>query len=110
MAAELILFMRETVSELGERRAVGFLKKFYGWYLGAVASLVRSSRSSSGSTRQTTWSIGCSSPNRPRATRSSGSRPSCQTLEVHARAAADLGVRRRLAAVQLPDEPEALAA
>jgi hypothetical protein len=26
--------MRETVRELGERRASGFLKKFYGWYLG----------------------------------------------------------------------------
>jgi len=32
--AELILFVRETVRELGERRAAGFLKKFYGWYLG----------------------------------------------------------------------------
>ena len=26
--------MRETVRELGEHRAFGFLKKFYGWYLG----------------------------------------------------------------------------
>jgi hypothetical protein len=26
--------MRETVRELGDRRATGFLKKFYGWYLG----------------------------------------------------------------------------
>jgi nifR3 family TIM-barrel protein len=34
VAAELILFIRDTVRELGERRAVGFLKKFYGWYLG----------------------------------------------------------------------------
>jgi tRNA-dihydrouridine synthase len=34
VAAELLLFMRETVRELGERRATGFLKKFYGWYLG----------------------------------------------------------------------------
>ncbi len=34
VVAELILFMRETVRELGERRAAGFLKKFYGWYLG----------------------------------------------------------------------------
>ena len=34
VAAELIVFIRETVRELGERRAVGFLKKFYGWYLG----------------------------------------------------------------------------
>jgi len=34
VAAELILFIRETVRELGERRASGFLRKFYGWYLG----------------------------------------------------------------------------
>ena len=33
VVAELILFVRETVRELGERRASGFLKKFYGWYL-----------------------------------------------------------------------------
>ena len=32
--AELVLFVRETVRELGERKALGFLKKFYGWYLG----------------------------------------------------------------------------
>jgi tRNA-dihydrouridine synthase B len=34
VVAELILFMRATVRELGEKRATGFLKKFYGWYLG----------------------------------------------------------------------------
>jgi tRNA-dihydrouridine synthase B len=34
VVAELILFVRETARELGERRAAGFLKKFYGWYLG----------------------------------------------------------------------------
>jgi tRNA-dihydrouridine synthase B len=34
VVAELLLFVRETVRELGERRAGGFLKKFYGWYLG----------------------------------------------------------------------------
>ena len=34
VVAELLLFMRETVRELGEFRATGFLKKFYGWYLG----------------------------------------------------------------------------
>jgi hypothetical protein len=33
VAAELVLFVRETTRELGERRAGGFLKKFYGWYL-----------------------------------------------------------------------------
>src|SRR5829696_5481914 len=34
VVAELLLFVRETVRELGERRATGFLKKFYGCYLG----------------------------------------------------------------------------
>jgi len=34
VVAELLLFMRETARELGEHRAHGFLKKFYGWYLG----------------------------------------------------------------------------
>src|SRR4051794_3599343 len=34
VVAELLLFMRETVRELGEHRSTGFLKKFYGWYLG----------------------------------------------------------------------------
>ena len=34
VVAELILFIRETVRELGEHRATGFLKKFYSWYLG----------------------------------------------------------------------------
>ena len=34
IVAELVLFAREAVRELGERRASGFLKKFYGWYLG----------------------------------------------------------------------------
>jgi tRNA-dihydrouridine synthase B len=34
VVAELVLFIRETVRELGEQRATSFLKKFYGWYLG----------------------------------------------------------------------------
>jgi tRNA-dihydrouridine synthase B len=34
VVAELLLFIRETVRELGTERATGFLKKFYGWYLG----------------------------------------------------------------------------
>jgi tRNA-dihydrouridine synthase len=33
VAAELIDFMRAVARELGEKRAQGFLKKFYGWYL-----------------------------------------------------------------------------
>jgi tRNA-dihydrouridine synthase B len=34
VVAELLLFMHDTVEEMGEGRATGFLKKFYGWYLG----------------------------------------------------------------------------
>jgi tRNA-dihydrouridine synthase B len=34
VVAELLLFMHDTVDEMGESRATGFLKKFYGWYLG----------------------------------------------------------------------------
>ena len=34
IVAELLFFVRETVREHGETRATGFLKKFYGWYLG----------------------------------------------------------------------------
>jgi tRNA-dihydrouridine synthase B len=33
VVAELVHFVRESVRELGPRRASGFLKKFYGWYL-----------------------------------------------------------------------------
>jgi tRNA-dihydrouridine synthase B len=35
IVAELLLFVRETARELGEKRATSFLKKFYGWYLGS---------------------------------------------------------------------------
>jgi tRNA-dihydrouridine synthase len=34
IVAELLLFMEDTAREMGEERATGFLKKFYGWYLG----------------------------------------------------------------------------
>jgi len=34
VVAELLLFMHDTIEEMGEERATGFLKKFYGWYLG----------------------------------------------------------------------------
>jgi nifR3 family TIM-barrel protein len=33
VVAELIRFMREVVREMGDDRSVGFLRKFYGWYL-----------------------------------------------------------------------------
>jgi tRNA-dihydrouridine synthase len=31
--AELVRFVREVVREMGDERATGFLRKFYGWYL-----------------------------------------------------------------------------
>jgi tRNA-dihydrouridine synthase B len=34
VVAELLFFIDDTVAEMGEERATGFLKKFYGWYLG----------------------------------------------------------------------------
>ncbi len=34
VVAELLFFIEDTVREMGEERATGFLKKFYGWYLG----------------------------------------------------------------------------
>lgn len=34
VAGELLFFIEEAARELGEPRATGFLKKFYGWYLG----------------------------------------------------------------------------
>jgi tRNA-dihydrouridine synthase B len=34
VVAELLLFIHDTIEEMGDRRATGFLKKFYGWYLG----------------------------------------------------------------------------
>ena len=59
--------MRATLHELGEHRATGFLKKFYGWYLVLGASRSRSSRSSyswrrSRRSRQCFWPL----PARPR--------------------------------------------
>jgi tRNA-dihydrouridine synthase B len=33
VVAELVRFMREVVREMGEERATGFLRKFYGWYV-----------------------------------------------------------------------------
>jgi nifR3 family TIM-barrel protein len=37
VVAELGRFMREVVREMGEERSVGFLRKFYGWYLRGLA-------------------------------------------------------------------------
>ena len=36
VVAELVRFMREVVREMGEERAIGFLRKFYGWYLRGI--------------------------------------------------------------------------
>lgn len=35
--AELVRFVREVAREMGEQRAAGFLRKFYGWYLRGAA-------------------------------------------------------------------------
>ena len=72
--AELVLFVRETARELGERRATGFLKKFYGWYLVAAGFPSCSSRRSCCSTRSTRSSGGCSPPHRVRGLSSTRSR------------------------------------
>ena len=50
VVAELVYFMRETIRELGEQRAEGFLKKFYGWYLTRGRFPAASSRNSCSST------------------------------------------------------------
>ena len=59
VVAELVVFIRDTVLELGEERATGFLKKFYGWYLGRGRFPSRSSRSSSAWRPSPTSSGGC---------------------------------------------------
>ncbi len=96
VVAELVLFVRETVRELGERRASGFLKKFYGWYLGRgrfprpfKQELVMLS-----STEEVERRLIAAAPGCARAARQArGGRPLGRRR--HARAA-DLGVRRRL--------------
>ena len=74
--------MRETVRELGEHRATGFLKKFYGWYLGR-GRFPRPFKQElvDGRRRWTRWSCGCSRPRRAHARCSSGSRPSAATRQ-----------------------------
>ena len=96
MAAELILFIRETVRELGERRAVGFLKKFYGWYLRRggfprpfVQELVRLE-----STEEVVERLLIAEPEA--ADGIGAPRGRAARLRRHRRALADLGVRRRL--------------
>ena len=52
VVAELLLFIRETVRELGEHRATGFLKKFYAWYLArAISEAVQAGARAAGDDR-----------------------------------------------------------
>ena len=96
VVAELVLFVRETVRELGERRASGFLKKFYGWYLGqrALPAAVQA-----GARRARLDRGGRAAPDRgrpgvARADRAARGR-GAERRRGHARAS-DLRVRRRL--------------
>jgi tRNA-dihydrouridine synthase B len=49
LAAEIVRFVREVSRELGPERAVGWLRKFYGWYLrgGRLGSHMRSALATS---------------------------------------------------------------
>ena len=96
VAAELILFIRETVRELGERRASGFLKKFYGWYLGhgRFPRRFKSELTQIDSTEEVERA-----PARRRPGRRSGARAARGDAPERRRRPArpaDLGVRRRL--------------
>ena len=112
VAAELILFIRETVRELGERARVGLPEEVLRLVPrprplpAAVQAGARAARDDS-----TRWSSGCSPPPRAPPRCSSGSRPSCPT----ARTTSCSSCRSRstaaaepLLAVQLPDEPKPL--
>jgi tRNA-dihydrouridine synthase B len=100
VAAELIVFVRETVRELGERRASSFLKKFYGWYLGrgplpeAVQAGARAARVDRGG-RHAPARRGAARGGARRATRA---RAAGSGRRDPARLDADLDLRRRLAA------------
>ena len=111
--AELILFVRETVREMGERRASGFLKKFYGWYLGRgrFPRPFKQELVLLESTDEVVERLLAAAP---------GAAEVLERLEAEqpagrrrAARAAGLDLRRRLAprlavGVPLPDEPEAL--
>ena len=101
VAAELVLFMRETVRELGERRASGFLKKFYGWYLGRgrFPKPFKQELVQLESTEEVERRLLAAAPGAPRS--SSASRPRSRGRRGHARAA-DLDLRRRLVARREP--------
>ena len=95
VVAELVLFMRETVRELGPERAFGFLKKFYGWYLGhgrfprpfkqELVMLPRSTRSSAACSRRRpargSPSSACFATSRTRPTRSCSTRSRSPSME-----------------------------
>ena len=99
VVAELLLFIRETVRELGERRASGFLKKFYAWYLGRgrVPEAVQAgARRCSTAIAEVERRLLAAAPGAPSC--SSGSRELAdRSTSVVARLAADLDLRRRLA-------------
>ena len=109
VVAELVLFIRETVRELGERRASGFLKKFYAWYLGRgrFPSPFKQELVVLDSTEEVERRLIAAAP---------GSLPLIEQLEAelpsgrrgHARAP-DLGLRRRLKparSIPAPVSPE----
>ena len=120
VVAELLLFIRETVRELGERRATGFLKKFYAWYLGRgrfpkpfKQELVAARDDRGGRAAR------CSRPRRarPRCSSELEALRAAAARRGRARLAADLDLRRRLmrrrprrrlSVVSRPDEPEPL--
>ena len=96
VAAELILFIRETVRELGERRASGFLKKFYGWYLGhgRFPRPFKSELTQIDSTEEVEARLLAAAPGRRRRARAArGDAPERRRRPARP---ADLGLRRRL--------------
>ena len=54
LAAEIVRFVREVSRELGPERAVGWLRKFYGWYLrgGRLGSHMRAALATSKSVEE----------------------------------------------------------
>ena len=81
VVAELLLFIRETVRELGEFRATGFLKKFYGWYLGRGRFPKPFKQELVSCRRSTRSRRGCSRPRLARPRCWSGSRRSSATVD-----------------------------
>ena len=102
VAAELIVFIRETVRELGERRASGFLKKFYGWYLGhgRFPRPFKQEIVQLASTEDVVTRLLAAAPGAARARRAARGRAARSGRRRPARRAADLDLRRRLSLVR----------